>query len=171
MEITCAQCQRKFDKEQKEITRQTKRGRTDFFCSRTCSATFNILKNPRLGNTEFLKSDNKKDQYSPYRWFILRAEYRDRKKHNGCDIDVEFLKELWEKQNGICSLTGWNLILPENTTGWKEINPANASLDRVDCSRGYLRDNVRFVAYIANIARGIFSDEQLINFCKAVAGS
>lgn len=111
-----------------------------------------------------------KDAYTPFRYFILRSEYRDRNKNCGCDLDVEYLKKVWDEQQGICPLTGWNLIPPKGTKkGWDVSDPSNASLDRIDPNKGYVRGNVRFIAYMANIAKHKFSDEQLIRFCKAVA--
>lgn len=46
---------------------------------------------------------------------------------------------------------------------------SNASLDRIDNSKGYLKGNVRFVSMMANLARSTFSDNELIRFCKSVA--
>lgn len=69
----------------------------------------------------------------------------------------------------ICPITGRFLILPKGTDGWEKLNPYNASLDRIDNSKGYIKGNVRYIAYIANLGRSAFSDDQLISFCKVVA--
>lgn len=63
------------------------------------------------------------------------------------------------------------MILPDSTIGWdsKTDRTKRASLDRVDCSLGYVRGNVRFVSVIANYARMNFTDEELVGFCHAVA--
>jgi hypothetical protein len=100
---------------------------------------------------------------------VLRAEYRDRNKNYGCDLTIEHLKVLWESQNGKCPFTGLDLILPYDSDGWKEYSPYNASIDRIDNSKGYMQGNVRFISVMANLARQSFSDIQLIDFCKAVA--
>jgi hypothetical protein len=76
---------------------------------------------------------------------------------------------LWESQNGICPFTGWQLELPKWTNGWTEKQkPQRASLDRIDCSKGYIQGNVRFISVIANYARNSFDDKEVIEFCKAV---
>lgn len=116
-----------------------------------------------------LISNNRRDEFTSFRWFILRAEYRNRNKNIGCDITVEYLKDLWQKQGGICPISGWKLTLPKDSDGWNEYLPTNASLDRIDNSIGYLKGNVRFISVMANLARQTFSDEQLISFCKAVS--
>tara|TARA_X000000950_G_scaffold234904_1_gene285076 strand:+ start:286 stop:492 length:207 start_codon:yes stop_codon:yes gene_type:complete len=43
-----------------------------------------------------------------------------------------------------------------------------ASLDRVNSSKGYVKDNVRFIAVIANYCKHSFSDDEVKLFCKAV---
>lgn len=69
----------------------------------------------------------------------------------------------------MCPLTGWELTLPDDTTGWSDgPSMTNASLDRIDNTKGYVRGNVRFISVTANYARGILTDEQLVAFCYAV---
>jgi len=163
----CATCDKAFIILAKEHRRQLKNGRNRFFCSRTCSSIKNNQENPRKGNPKYLLANNRKDEYSPFRWYVLRAKYRGKKKKYGCDLTVEFLKKLWDEQNGICPLTGWRLLLPKNTIDtWGGKHPYNA---RIDNSKGYMEGNVRFIAYMANIGRADFSDEQLIYFCQSVA--
>lgn len=80
------------------------------------------------------------------------------------------MKSLWEKQNGICPYTGWKLELPRTTTGFLDNQSSKrASVDRINISKGYVEGNIQFVSVIANFAKNTFSDDQLIEFCKAVA--
>ena len=93
------------------------------------------------------------------------------KQYGATDLTPEMLKSLWEGQRGVCPFSGWDLLLPDSTRGWGSgPDPRNASLDRIDCSKGYVEDNVRFVSVMANLARQRFTDEQLREFCEAVAG-
>jgi hypothetical protein len=167
IDLTCENCGASFAKELREYRRQTKRGRTKFFCTQSC-ATIKSNKDSPHGNPKNLQADNRKDEYTPFRWFILRAEYRDRKKNYGCDLTVEFLKQLWDHQAQTCPFTGWTMILPQDTNGWVKDDPANASLDRIDNSKGYTQDNVRFISLMANYARNTFTDSQLFAFCRSV---
>lgn len=169
MEFNCTNCNTNFEIKDREYKRQTKKGRIEFFCSRTCAAIKNNKDNPRLGNPENLIAENRRDEFTSFRWFILRAQYRDRRKKYGCNLTVQYLKQLWEKQNGICPLSGQKLILPKDSDGWIEYLPINASLDRINNNLGYMQGNVRFISVMANLARQSFTDEQLIEFCKAVA--
>ena len=63
------------------------------------------------------------------------------------------------------------MVLPRNTLAWETQteDPWKPSLDRIDSSKGYLKGNVRFVTVMANLAKGTFSDAELVRFCQAVA--
>ena len=78
---------------------------------------------------------------------------------------------VWEEQDGICPFTGWSMILPDNNhDGWVQgPNPRNASIDRIDNSKGYIQGNVRYICVMANYCRNGFSDEAVEDFCCAVA--
>ena len=76
------------------------------------------------------------------------------------DLTIEGLKELWDKQEGKCAVTGVQMSLERGN------DPYQLSLDRIDNSRGYALDNVRWVCYIYNIARGQFSDQQVLKFIR-----
>lgn len=172
IELSCKVCKKTFWKELKEHRRRIKEGATEFYCSRSCVCIQRNLDNPQNGDIERIPKDKrtrKKDEFTPFRWYVLRSEYRNRRKHYGCNITPQYLKQIWDSQNGICPLTGWKLVLPRGTdVAWTNSNPYNASLDRIDNSKGYVKGNVRFICFMANIGRGTFSDEQLVEFCKAV---
>jgi hypothetical protein len=44
----------------------------------------------------------------------------------------------------------------------------NASIDRIDSSKGYVVDNIQFVCRIANTAKSDLSQEDFINLCKTI---
>ena len=170
-EIKCIYCGKSFLKELREIKRKNKKGNFNFFCSLSCSVSKQNYDSPRSGNINNLIK-KKKDQYTPFRWYLLRSKARNKIKNYGCDITVEYLQELWSEQRGICPFTKWQLILPSGThKSWEINSPFNASLDRIDSSKGYIKGNVRFISVMANYAKNIFTDEQLIEFCKAVANN
>lgn len=83
-----------------------------------------------------------------------------------CDLTLDYLMSLYERQNGRCVLTGREL-----TFGMAEGQQADmnaASLDRIDQNGGYRIGNVRLITSQANIARHRFSDADLIAFCYDV---
>ena len=68
------------------------------------------------------------------------------------DFTKEYLKEIWDLQKGICPITGWELILKTNKTKKEKLSPRHASVDRIDHTKGYIKDNIRFVSVMANFA-------------------
>lgn len=118
---------------------------------------------------------NKPDQYTPFRRLLVTAK-RDRGRQSRkslaarspVTITLEDMKKQWEKQKGICPYTGWKLILKENSKRGRT-TPTQASLDRVDSSRGYVKGNIQFVSLMANYAKNCFDDDFLIYFCKCVS--
>jgi len=165
--INCTNCSKPFTRRVAEHNRSLKMGRHEF-CSRSCSITWanrNGLTNPG-GNSSNLVPGNARDEYTPFRCFRLRCKKRDKE----YSLTLEYLKNLWEEQEGKCPFTGWKLDLPASTTGFtKRYGPRNASLDRIDNSLGYIPGNVRYVALITNVAKGAWEDRVLIEFCEAVA--
>ena len=86
------------------------------------------------------------------------------------DLDLEYLRDLWIRQSGLCAISGFKMILPFNSRRWEKQtkDPWKPSLDRINPKHGYTKGNVRYVSVIANIARSTFSDDQLIEFCMRV---
>jgi hypothetical protein len=179
VKLNCNTCTNEFDRAAREHRRQLKRGKNEFYCSISCAMKKENERNPRqewIKNFKVKRTD-KIDPVAPFRWFIktckarVKADLKLRQKYVEMDIDKEYLQELWQKQNGICPFTGSNLLLPKNTYGYKEKCFNNASLDRIDNAQGYIKGNVRFISLMANYARNTFHDEQLIEFCTAVANN
>jgi hypothetical protein len=168
VELTCNRCGTSFLKPRKEHSRRLKAGATKFYCSRSCNTIVNNSKPGRHRDVTRLKADNRRDEFTPFRWFLARARARQADK-GLTDLDVECLKALWDLQEGRCPLTGWAMSLPMGTSGFESRAPQNASLDRIDNSKGYLRGNVRYIAFMANLARADFTDAQVREFGRAVA--
>ena len=89
---------------------------------------------------------------------------RSKLKNNYTDIDLEFLMYLWNKQNGKCALTGMDM-----TYKFYEgrVN-TNVSVDRIDSSKGYTRDNVQLVCMAANQMKNDLSMNEFVDMCERV---
>ncbi|MUH00946.1 hypothetical protein F7734_55270 [Scytonema sp. UIC 10036] len=113
---------------------------------------------------------DRRDKYSPFRQHLKLARRRVKTHGRECTITLEYLKELWEKQDGRCPYTGWQLQNLETTAHWDthKLHPRTASLDRIDSSVGYIPGNVQFVSVMANFAKRDFQEEELLEFCKSV---
>jgi hypothetical protein len=83
-------------------------------------------------------------------------------------LTVPMLLELYDKQKGLCALTGVPL---ECVLEVGKINPKNASIDRIThgCVGGeYKQDNIRLVCSIVNKMRQALTDEELRHWCKLI---
>ena len=81
------------------------------------------------------------------------------------NLTVEYLWDLYEKQDYRCSLTGWPI-------GWAKVGSKHTcSIDRIDSSAGYTMGNVQLVHKDVNMAKQQYSQDYFIELCKAVAQS
>ena len=81
-------------------------------------------------------------------------------------IDLSLtMKEAWElylAQDRKCALTNLDLIID------KDSGKNTASLDRIDNTKGYNVNNVRWVHKDINMMKRIYSDEYFIKLCQKV---
>lgn len=170
--FTCPNCGQTADKPTTEYNRNVKLGRNSF-CSRSCSVSYGNKHrsheyNKSEENIEQLKStsNNHRDEYTPFRYTLRNAK----KRFKDFDLDLEYLKELWESQNGVCPYTKIKLILPEykNPVGDPRIR---ASLDRIDPSKGYIKGNVQFISTSINYMKGELSNEDTISFLQTIVAN
>lgn len=98
---------------------------------------------------------------------ILRGIKSDIKRKYKCDsemdIDFEFLKGLYEKQEGKCAITGIKLEY-EQVRGKKNLK--NISVDRIDSKKGYIRGNIQLVCTWANLAKTNLSQDEFLDFIQ-----
>lgn len=66
---------------------------------------------------------------------------------------------MWERQRGRCALTG---VMMEMR------GPHGVTLDRIDPTRGYYRDNVVLVTLRANQAKGNMTMREFRQLCRQV---
>lgn len=175
--LVCPVCKVEFLRSKKEYNRSQKFGRPSY-CSRRCSGKANQkslgehLGNGRIENL-INKTDNRRDEYSEFKWFMRCIKRRKRERQREYDVDLPYLKQVWNEQKGICPLTGWKLELPKHSSNWK--NKKNkmyrASLDRIDSEKGYIKGNIRYISVIANYCKNTFTDNEVKLFCEAVVST
>jgi hypothetical protein len=112
---------------------------------------------------------NRLDEFSPFKYHANKARSRSKAKGEKSDIDIKYLKEVWEKQNGVCPYTGIKMEI-SRTSQDEDIKktPIKASLDRIDPNIGYLKGNVEFVCYCVNVMKNDFTKDQMLNFIKQI---
>lgn len=174
---TCDYCKEKFEQPVKEFNRKHKKGITKNFCSLSCFAHVrNVSMTPEFWQKQYKKqkktfdiksqSGNRLDEFSPFRTFLNSGRASIKKHKNEINIDVTYLKEQWERQNGICPYTRLKMILPKTTSEYKIKSLRKASLDRIDSSKGYIKGNVEFVCMAVNLAKVNHTKEEMIQFFK-----
>ena len=89
------------------------------------------------------------------------------------DITLEFLWNLFLKQDKKCAISGIQIYLNKN---WSKQNKGKktkviqtASLDRIDSNKGYTKDNVQWVHKTINLMKGQLTDLEFITVCKIVS--
>lgn len=71
---------------------------------------------------------------------------------------------------GKCAVTGIEFVLTEKDGGKKGTDPFAPSLDRIDPSKGYIKENVRMVSYIYNCAKSEHTDQDVERMARAILG-
>lgn len=114
----------------------------------------------------FLKRKKDWSQSSHGRLYELynSAKHRSLNKNIPIDIDLNWLEKLYSKQEGKCLLTGFDLVLIN--TAKSGYNPYSPSIDRIDSTKGYTKDNARLVCTAVNIALNVWGDSHLEKICK-----
>jgi hypothetical protein len=119
------------------------------------------------------------DELSPFRYFRRTGKWRRRTNGVlvGYEISLEYLKQVWDEQQGTCPYSGVKLVLPSkmssthNRYPWPDDVPSymRPSIDRIDSSKGYVEGNIQFVSQVANAAKNTRPHNEMVEFCLAVA--
>lgn len=81
------------------------------------------------------------------------------------NITQEILNDLYQRQNGLCTLTGLPIFIKLSKN---DELIGTASVDRIDSSIGYIPSNIQFVHKIINIMKQALPQEDFINWCHLV---
>jgi hypothetical protein len=180
--VVCHVCNKEYLKDDSEINRNLKLNRKSY-CSQKCAGHDSYLNNKEIltsynnseENLKHLKNLNienssraDKNKYTSFRYY-LRATVKNRQE---CTIDLDYLVNLWEKQGGKCPYTNIDLKLKRFK---EEVDPNNpfiqASLDRIDSSKGYIPGNVEFVSLGINFMKNKFSKQSVLDFLELIKKS
>ena len=95
---------------------------------------------------------------------FLGARERALKLNIDFNITLDYIKELWNKQNGICALSGipMTYLLKEGRI------PTNISIDKIDRTKGYTIGNIQLVCMACNQIKSDLTEEEMYNFCKKI---
>jgi hypothetical protein len=80
------------------------------------------------------------------------------------NIDLDYLKQIWNKQEGKCALSQINMTYLSN----KGRILTNLSIDRIDSKKGYIKDNIQFVCISVNQMKSDLTLDELYFFCESI---
>jgi hypothetical protein len=81
------------------------------------------------------------------------------------DITIEDLWELFLRQDKKCALSGLEIKFSKVR---KDSSGKTISLDRIDSSKGYTKDNIQFVHKHINIMKNNFDQDYFISLCNNI---
>jgi hypothetical protein len=99
--------------------------------------------------------------------FTLLTGARKRARQFGVEFSLTYEDLLPILQKGRCQRTGI-IFSPGYGMGLGGNHPFTPSLDRIDRSRGYSKDNVQIVVWIYNRAKGVDSDADVLRMAEAL---
>lgn len=111
--------------------------------------------------------DPNNNQHKGYYKGVIRASFLHKYKTNAemrkieWSVSFDYLADLLIEQDFKCALTGVDLDAMQITN--------NCSLDRIDNSKGYTKDNVQWVTIMVNMCKQHYSQEEFIQMCKLIA--
>jgi hypothetical protein len=117
-----------------------------------------------------LKSDSAyKRTLKGYLTFKIQTSRREAKKDGReFSITLNDLLELWNSQGGKCYYTGRDMEHYSSGNA-RTKNPSAVTIDRLDSSRGYTRDNIALCVWVVNRAKNALSVREFVGMCQEVS--
>lgn len=140
-------------------------------CGKICyilSSNFKVLKNQSCKECSFKKLKRKSKYISGVMFQGIKNAARSR--NLKFDLDIDYLTKLVDLQNSKCALSGIKLEFAKNAKD-HQIGKTTASLDRIDSSKGYTKDNVQWTHKWVNIMKWDFNEIEFYSFCKKVVNT
>ena len=82
------------------------------------------------------------------------------------DITIEDAWKQYIKQDKKCALSGLEINLVKNLTKDRKLN--TASLDRIDSSKGYTKDNIQWLHKDINILKNNYTEKEFLFYCRKI---
>lgn len=106
-----------------------------------------------------------KNQQKNIRNFLARQLGRTKKngykKKIAVDVELGFLLQLWDRQDGKCALTGIQM-------SHRYHDLRSVSIDRLDSSKSYTPFNIQLVCKAMNLGKGPHSQHEMLEFLQEV---
>lgn len=131
-----------------------------YYCSKLCQ---------RGASSDRYNANRRASLLGTLKYMLIHVRSRSKRKGLPFDLDMEWLKEELVKNNFCCARSNLPLTPSrEDKAGKRGIYPTTISLDKVDPTKGYTKDNVEVVCYLYNISKNKFTTEDVIEMAKGV---
>lgn len=172
----CKECRNLYKKEYYSLNSQLKdnekayknlhKNSSDGKGGRTIKTVCPTCNYPVFISAKQLKSGNKRycskrcrAMANVFNLLISTLKGRAKKKKVDFNLDAVFIEELLNKQNYKCAITGVSIILRHSYQGTTIYD--SASLDRIDSTKGYMKDNVQWVVLGINYMKMDYSENEV----------
>lgn len=163
---------RKLKGEERQSKRLQDEETTGVFTCPKCKEKKPNSENTRQKQKKRLCKSCRKKQKEDDNFFshlVRHAEYRNKNRNDTgrdhkFDIDVDYIQQLWNIQNGRCSISGVAMV-KKTTCDWQ------CSIDRIDNTLGYVKSNVRLVCLEFQHGRHQWTTEMWHEFCCLFYGT
>lgn len=83
------------------------------------------------------------------------------------ELTIEYIWDLYIKQNKKCAISGVNINFEEKNTTIRK-HTKTASLDRIDSTKGYLKGNVQWIHKDINYMKTDLTQEEFFKWCEII---
>ena len=156
--VECCVCNKEFFKENRAIARSIREGAKNY-CSRKCSGTNAIL------------GIYPKEHQDAMRYYTASIKKRATRKNMEMNIDLKYLNDLFQHQDGKCAISGVSIFIPSDHLSRKNHGLNVASVDRIDNDLGYTKGNIQFTALGINFMRNTLSITEIKRFLNEIRDS
>lgn len=103
-----------------------------------------------------------------YSSYFKDLQHNAKKRNIDFQISASDIIEVFEKQGGVCALSGVSLTLPEKCSLYRQ-RIHTGSVDRINNDIGYFKDNIQIVHKKINQSRKDLTVERYKELCKMVS--
>ncbi len=161
-------------KDEDYISPKHKKKYTKWICKCNCGNTISVLAGHLTNSHVFQcrKCQHKSMQLNGYissRYFYgIKTGAKKRNLYFDTKIDREYLWNLFLKQNKKCALSNLQIHFSETIRQETSHKGTTASLDRIDNSKGYTKNNIQWTHKHINRIKWKLDQKELLKICKKI---
>jgi hypothetical protein len=141
-------------------------------CGNICETWTYHLKTGKSTSCGCSRLNNGNPRWSGYKEIPLtffnriKRKSKERNRNYEFNITIEYLWELFEKQNKKCAASGLDISFPKTCDDM--LKRLNISVDRIDKNKGYIKENIRLVKPDINIMKNRLDNNLFLKYCYLV---